>query len=376
MAGCSADNDYDGRIGVRISAIFVILLGSFLGSWFPVFAARHPQVGIPSCAFFIAKYFGSGVIVATAFIHLLAPANDALTNPCLTGPITGYAWVEGIVLMVIFSMFVLELMTMRYAKFGHDHGHNHDIELGSHAHAGSERCLEPKEAFTDSEDSLEPKEAFRDLAVPGAAEERASCSGPHVPGDDHLSHSRSHVDRDAEARQHDNQRTFDPESYTAQLTAVFILEFGVIFHSVFIGLTLAVSGGKEFITLYVVLAFHQTFEGLALGTRLASVEWPKSKRWTPYLLAMGYAISTPIAIAIGLGLRTTFAPGSQRTLIVNGVFDSISAGILIYTGLIELMAHEFMFSDYMQKAPIREVLAALGMMAMGAGLMALLGKWA
>jgi zinc transporter 1/2/3 len=173
----------------------------------------------------------------------------------------------------------------------------------------------------------------------------------------------------------DSGKTFDPESYAAQLTAVFILEFGVIFHSIFIGLTLAVAGA-EFPTLYVVLVFHQTFEGLALGSRLASIDWPKSKRWTPYWLGIGYAISTPIATAIGLGVRRSFAPGSQTTLIVNGVFDSISAGILIYTGLVELMAHEFMFSGYMQRAPIKEVLGAVATMAVGAGLMAVLGKWA
>ena len=34
-----------------------------------------------------AKYFGSGVIIATAFIHLLAPAYSELTSPCL-----GAAW--------------------------------------------------------------------------------------------------------------------------------------------------------------------------------------------------------------------------------------------------------------------------------------------
>jgi zinc transporter 1/2/3 len=184
-----------------------------------------------------------------------------------------------------------------------------------------------------------------------------------------------------------------PETYSAQLTAVFILEFGVIFHSVFIGLTLAVAGA-EFITLYIVLVFHQTFEGLGLGARLAEVPWPKSKRWTPYLLALGYGVSTPIAIAIGLGVRESFAPEGRTTLLVNGVFDSISAGILIYTGLIELMAHEFMFSPYMQKGPVNRTLYAFSLMTLGAGmstkspkrnlhitnifpgLMALLGYWA
>jgi zinc transporter 1/2/3 len=165
------------------------------------------------------------------------------------------------------------------------------------------------------------------------------------------------------------------EDYAAQLTGIFILEFGMIFHSVFIGLTLAVSG-SEFTTLYIVLVFHQTFEGLGLGSRLAILPWPPSKRKTPYLLGIGYAVSTPIAIAIGLGVRNTYPPGGRTTLIVNGVFDSISAGILIYTALVELMAHEFMFSTAMRRASIRTVLAAFGLLCLGAALMALLGKWA
>ena len=35
---CEADNDYDGRLGVRISAIFVILFGSICGRS----TRRHP----------------------------------------------------------------------------------------------------------------------------------------------------------------------------------------------------------------------------------------------------------------------------------------------------------------------------------------------
>jgi zinc transporter 1/2/3 len=70
MSECPTDNDFDGRMGVRVSAIFVILIGSFLGTWFPVYAARHRGIGVPGWAFFVAKYFGSGVILATAFIHV------------------------------------------------------------------------------------------------------------------------------------------------------------------------------------------------------------------------------------------------------------------------------------------------------------------
>jgi len=184
-----------------------------------------------------------------------------------------------------------------------------------------------------------------------------------------MSHVRDHNEIE------DAANPFSLEDYKAQMTAIFILEFGIVFHSIFIGLTLAVAG-SEFNTLFIVIIFHQTFEGLGLGSRLAVTPWPSNRRWTPYVLALAYGLSTPLAIAIGLGVRKSYPPNSATTLIVNGVFDSISAGILIYTGLVELMAHEFMFSNSMRKASIKTVMAAFITMCLGAGLMALLGKWA
>ncbi|OJD36797.1 plasma membrane low affinity zinc ion protein [Diplodia corticola] len=351
---CDTTNEYDGRMGLRISSIFVILVGSLAGAWFPVFARRHAGAGMPEWPFFVAKFFGSGVIIATAFIHLLAPAIEALTNECLTGPITEYDWAEGIVLMTVMVLFFVELIAMRYAHFGggHDHGHDHghDLEASSDATGATNNHVD----IAKSADTIEPTSS--------------------TPGQDHLGHSRNHGANE-DLNEDWEKSGVIPESYAAQLTAIFILEFGVIFHSIFIGLTLAVSG-EEFTTLYIVLVFHQTFEGLGLGSRLSAVPWPKSKRWTPYLLAIAFGISTPIAIAIGLGVRSSFSPESATSLIANGVFDSVSAGILIYTGLVELMAHEFMFSPTMSKAPIKTVLSAFGLMCLGAALMALLGKWA
>jgi zinc transporter 1/2/3 len=354
---CDTGNNYDGRIGLRVAAIFIIWLGSTVGSVFPVYANRHKGVKMPEWTFFVAKYFGSGVIVATAFIHLLGPAEDALRNPCLTGPITSYSWAEGIILMTIFVLFFVELMVMRYGNFEHDHEHEHD----KHSNAELDTLKE------DEISTMSEKPAFP--AADPAAAMRTRTRSTHAPGEDHLGHAREHAD----VEEVDNP--FSLEDYKAQMTAIFILEFGIIFHSVFIGLTLAVAG-QEFNTLFIVLIFHQTFEGLGLGSRLAVTPWPKRKRWTPYVLALAYGFSTPIAIAVGLGVRKTYPPGSQTTLIVNGVFDSISAGILIYTGLVELMAHEFMFSNSMRKAELKVVLGAFGLMCLGACLMALLGKWA
>lgn len=377
---CDTGNDYDGRIGLRVAALFIIWITSTIGAVFPIYANRHKGMGVPEWTFFIAKYFGSGVIVATAFIHLLGPAEDALRNPCLTGPITSYSWAEGIILMTIFVLFFVELMVMRYGNFGGEHEHEHE-----HAHAhiepDSKTPGQNKEVILLSDEPAQDRSTKASLATeqdaldPVSIIRSRSHNHPttHAPGEDHLGHARQHTD--IEDATEDVENPLSVEDYKAQMTAIFILEFGIIFHSIFIGLTLAVAGA-EFNTLFIVLIFHQTFEGLGLGSRLAVTPWPKRKRWTPYIMGVGFGFSTPIAIAVGLGVRKTYPPGSQTTLIVNGVFDSVSAGILIYTGLVELMAHEFMFSHAMRKASLKVVLSAFGLMCLGAALMALLGKWA
>jgi zinc transporter 1/2/3 len=123
-------------------------------------------------------------------------------------------------------------------------------------------------------------------------------------------------------------------------------------------MTLAVD--DDFVVLFIVLIFHrkrrhrhhctlilissrapETFEGLGLGTRLASLELPPSYRtWVPYVGALIYGFTTPVGIAAGLGIRSTYNPGSTTSSIVGGVFDSLSAGILLYTGLVEVRTHK------------------------------------
>ncbi|KAI1393383.1 ZIP zinc/iron transport family [Hypoxylon trugodes] len=363
---CDTGNEYDGRMGVRISSIFVILVGSLIGAVLPVVLARGTKMKVNGTAFFIAKYFGSGVIIGTAFMHLLSPAFDALKSPCLPdGPINDYDWAAGICLMTVFVMFTIELLASRFDFFGHDHSEAQAIDPSLDIlKKGGQTSPSPVHSHGHDHD-IEAAPATKESgANTGDNSINLPTDVSYPPGgEDHLGHQREHRD--------DNSHT----AFAAQMTGLFILEFGVVFHSIFIGLTLAVSG-DEFNVLYVVLVFHQTFEGLGLGSRLATAQWPRSKAWMPYVLALGYAVTTPIAIAIGLGVRATLQPGSPKTLIINGVFDSISAGILIYTGLVELLAHEFMFNSYMRNAGLKVQLFALGCVALGCGLMAVLAEWA
>jgi hypothetical protein len=104
---------------------------------------------------------------------------------------------------------------------------------------------------------------------------------------------------------------------------------------VLIGLTLAVT--DDFVILLVVLVFHQTFEGLGLGSRLAYAQLPaKYARYGPYVAALVFSFATPLGIAIGLGVRHSYTPNGATASIVSGILDALSAGILIYTGLVEV----------------------------------------
>ncbi|OAQ98659.1 hypothetical protein LLEC1_02614 [Akanthomyces lecanii] len=273
----AAGNQYGGSIGIRIGSVFVIGAVSTAVTFFPVAAARVPRLRIPLYAYLFARYFGAGVILATAFV----------THQQLhSGDMNGVA----------------------------EHG---------------------RDAAKDRKD-------YSDLA-----------ELKNLAGD-------------------------SPETevlFQAQIAAFLILEFGVLFHSVFIGLNLGVAGADDFKTLFPVLVFHQSFEGLGIGARLSAIPFPSRLSWGPWVLCAAYGLTTPIAIAIGLGLRTTYDNSSFTANVVNGLFDSISAGILMYTGFVEMIARDFLFNPERTNKKSRLSFMVICLF-LGAGIMALLGKWA
>lgn len=159
----------------------------------------------------------------------------------------------------------------------------------------------------------------------------------------------------------------------SEILGVAILEFGVIFHSVIIGITLGTT--NDFTVLFIVIIFHQMFEGLGLGARLSLLPLAPGS-WIPYIGALAYSLVTPLGLAIGLGVRNSYNEESATANYVTGTFDSVSAGILLYTGLVELLAHEFIFNEKMRSAPLSKVLLNVFEMLTGAGIMALLARWA
>lgn len=339
----SEGNDYDGHLGARISSIFVILVVSTCVTFFPVVARRMPRLRIPLAVYQFARFFGAGVITATAFIHLLDPAYSEIgpaTCVGLTGGWAEYSWPPAIVLTAIMGIFLVDLSAKRYVEMKYGVSETPNIK--------------------DFIIARSTGDAVHRHSITNTGHSNGIATSPKDP------HSRD----DAQTK----EILLETISFRQQLAAFLILEFGIIFHSVIIGLNLGVAG-SDFSALYPVLVFHQSFEGLGIGARLSGIPFPRQYRWLPYMLCLVYGLTTPISIAIGLGLRTTYDPGSFTANVVSGVLDSISAGILIYTGLIEFLARDFLF-DPKSTRDGKALSLKIVYLLLGVGLMALLGKWA
>ncbi|KZZ95866.1 zinc transporter protein [Moelleriella libera RCEF 2490] len=333
-----SNNKYDNRLGLHISSIFVILVVSTAVTFFPVLAARSRRLRIPLSVYLVARYFGAGVIIATAFIHLLDPAYNAIgPKSCvgLTGGWAGYSWPPAIAMSSAMLIFLLDFLADYYVERRHGIVHGPVENL-----------------ITNSSDA------------DGSGVNKSQLSNNEKLDDDLANFRNLSGDSEAVGR-----------AFRSQIAAFLILEFGIIFHSVIIGLNLGVSGGASFDTLYPVLVFHQSFEGLGIGARLSVIPMPTRWKWLPWALCAAYGLTTPISIAIGLGLHTSYNGKTFTGSIVKGVFDAISAGILLYTGFVEMLARDLLFNPNRTQNKMRLTIMLVSLY-LGAGTMALIGKWA
>ncbi|KAM6582831.1 hypothetical protein CsatB_009833 [Cannabis sativa] len=92
------------------------------------------------------------------------------------------------------------------------------------------------------------------------------------------------------------------------------------------------------------------------------------------MMAAFFSLTTPVGIAIGIGISSVYNENSPTSLIVEGLFNAAAAGILIYMALVDLLAADFMNPRMLNN--IRLQLGANLSLLLGAGCMSVLAKWA
>ena len=91
-------------------------------------------------------------------------------------------------------------------------------------------------------------------------------------------------------------------------------------------------------------------------------------------MAVFFSLTTPIGIAVGIGISNIYREDSNTSLIMEGILNSASAGILIYMSLVDLLAADFMNPRMQNNLKLQ--LGANVSLLMGAGCMSFLAIWA
>ncbi|XP_074327170.1 fe(2+) transport protein 1-like [Apium graveolens] len=107
-------------------------------------------------------------------------------------------------------------------------------------------------------------------------------------------------------------------------------------HSVIIGLSLGASDNPCTIRpLVAALCFHQMFEGMGLEGCILQADY---RAKTNAIMVFFFSATTPFRIILGIGLSNVYTDNSQAALIVVGLLDAASAGLLNYMALVDLLA--------------------------------------
>ncbi|KAI4225965.1 MAG: hypothetical protein L6R36_003537 [Xanthoria steineri] len=397
-------------------ALILILGLSVAACSFPIIARRFPRLPIPHYFLFISRHFGTGVLIATAFVHLLPTAFVSLTDPCLPDFWNkGYPAMAGVIAMT--SVLVVVAIEMFFATRGA--GHSHSSEYGAvpsaehrykHTSNGhirpvpqrsqSMRPFRQADIGMVQHDSI-PLTTTRpssERLVKGRPPSLILETNPQQPT--RTSHQFYH-DNDTPDPEANNDSDLDldeldphtssihpnnissalppptPTSANPQklLLQCLLLEAGILFHSIFIGLALSLAVGTSFIVLLVAISFHQTFEGLALGSRIAALPFaPGSPK--PWLMALAYGTTTPIGQAVGLAVHGLYDQQAQGGLLMVGITNAVSSGLLLFAGLVELLAEDFLSDASYETLRGRRRLEAWAAVVGGGALMAVVGAWA
>ena len=117
------------------------------------------------------------------------------------------------------------------------------------------------------------------------------------------------------------------------------------------------------------------FEGLALGTCIAALPPAAASTLQRCAMATGFALVTPVGMAIGIGVLDRFNGSDPATLVAIGTLDALSAGILAWVGIHEMLARDWLHGGLVAAGWVR---TGVGMASLVSGIvvMSVLGKWA
>ncbi|KAL5836207.1 hypothetical protein ACOSQ3_015761 [Xanthoceras sorbifolium] len=361
---------------LKFVAIGSILIAGIVGIAIPLVGKHRRFLRTDGSLFVAAKAFAAGVILATGFVHMLSGGTKALSDPCLPKfpwskfPFSGFFAMMASLLTLLVDFVGTQYYEKKQGLTRTSEEQGRVDSLDADSESGIVPVLENKEHKVFGE------EEGGGMHIVGMHAHAAHHRHNHPHGQDACDgHVKDQAHAHAHAHAHSNGHGFadgDAESGVRHVVVSQVLELGIVSHSIIIGISLGVSHSPCTIRpLIAALSFHQFFEGFALGGCISQAQF---KTQSATIMACFFAITTPLGISIGTAIASVYNPNSPGALIVEGVLDSVSAGILVYMALVDLIAADFLSKR--MSCNFRLQVVSYFMLFLGAGLMSLLAIWA
>ncbi|MEW5314428.1 MAG: hypothetical protein WDW38_005929 [Sanguina aurantia] len=242
----------------------------------------------------------------------------------------------------------------------------------AHTHSSS-LCFEPR-----SSPNICSSNSDKDIIH--AHDAVAGYQGRGTCGDGGEQHGHLCPDSQADRWLHSDAQhpTVNGEPHVAAhraMVVAYLMEVGCVFHSVIIGidLGLGMDSRTRTITRVTVLCFHQAMEGLGLGAVVGSAGFSRNKA---FFMCCLYSLTTPIGVAVGIAISTTYDTNSTAALAVNGAFNGVSAGLLLYVGLVTILVEEFTSKELLLRANNLTRWLMYAALCLSAAGMSVIGIWA
>lgn len=97
--------------------------------------------------------------------------------------------------------------------------------------------------------------------------------------------------------------------------------------------------------------------------------WHKVKL---YVMSSAFSLITPLGLAIGIAVHDSYSPNSKSALLAVGVLNGLSAGVLIYAALVELIVSDWFKSPEMRSSGVFKTILGIAMLLLGSFLMAVM----
>ncbi|KAL7596651.1 zinc transporter 4, chloroplastic isoform X1 [Lactuca sativa] len=360
---------------LKFVAMASILLAGIIGVAIPLIGKKRKFLRTDTNLFFAAKAFAAGVILATGFVHMLPDATSALTHTCLPkNPWSKFPFSGFIAMMAALGTLLADFLSTQYYERKHEK-QIQAVRVES-VDMAAEAGIVPVAGKEDHHGKVFGEEDGSGIHIVGMHAHVAQHRHSHASGQEgcegqasNFSDVESHSHMQSHSHGLDND---DDDNGIRHVVVSQVLELGIISHSIIIGLSLGVSQSPCTIRpLLGALSFHQFFEGFALGGCISQAKFGSLHS---IVMACFFAITAPVGVGIGTGISKFYNPNSPRALVIEGILDSISAGILIYMALVDLIAADFL-SKRMRCNGRLQVVSYVALF-LGAGLMASLAAWA